>query len=103
MPDQGPFLSTFYGWDVSAHPHPDNYDVYESFWDDCDACLGITNHIISRCVLLGADESDCIKHPIGVETGEFDAEPARPDDGPSRWRLLPATWKKRDSSTPSTR
>lgn len=82
MRDQGPFVTTFYGWDVSKHPHPDNYHVYESFWPDCDLCLGITEHVLSRCMLLGADESNCIKHPIGVPMSDFEYRLASPGDGP---------------------
>lgn len=72
LPGQGPFLTTFYGFDVTSLVHPDHYDYYERFWSRCDACIGISQHIRSRMIMLGCPEEQSIRHPIGVDVDRFD-------------------------------
>lgn len=69
-----PFVTTFYGFDVSKYVHPSKYDVYEGFWGTPDLCLGITHHIRSRMILLGCPEEKSVKHPIGIDPELFEAE-----------------------------
>jgi colanic acid/amylovoran biosynthesis glycosyltransferase len=69
-----PFVTTFYGFDVSRYVHPDNYDIYQRFWDAPDLCLGLTHHIRSKMLLLGCPERKAMKHPIGIDPDRFEAE-----------------------------
>ena len=72
-----PFVTTFYGFDVSSYVHPNNYDAYSRFWSAADCCLGITHHIRSRMISLGCPEQKATKHPIGVDLTKFDHETKR--------------------------
>lgn len=72
MENQGPFITTFYGYDVSRHVHPDNYDTYNWYWPLNDMCVGITEYIRSRMIMLGCPEKLSTKIPLGIRTEKFD-------------------------------
>jgi len=71
LPDQGPYIGTFYGYDVTKAVHPDNYDCYETVWDQLDLSIGISQHIRSRMLMLGCAESDSTVLRIGVDPELF--------------------------------
>jgi colanic acid/amylovoran biosynthesis glycosyltransferase len=85
LEEHGPFVVTFYGRDVSGFVHPDNYDAYTDLWPKCDRAIGITQHVLSRTMLLGCPESKTTRLHIGVDTDEFERSPIDyPDTAPLR-------------------
>jgi colanic acid/amylovoran biosynthesis glycosyltransferase len=84
LPEQGPFVTTCYGTDVTGFPHPNRYDWYDGFWERCDLAIGITQYIRSRMIMLGCPEKKSIKHPIGIDTTRFDWNMRTYDGGPLR-------------------
>jgi colanic acid/amylovoran biosynthesis glycosyltransferase len=82
LPDQGPFVTTCYGTDVTGFPHPNRYDWYDGFWERCDLAIGITQHIRSRMLMLGCPEAKSMKHPIGIDTEKFGWRQRTHDGGP---------------------
>lgn len=72
LPEQGPFVTTCYGMDVTEFVHPDQYDWYKGFWEKCDLAIGITQYIRSKMIMLGCPEEKSVKHPIGIKPGDFE-------------------------------
>lgn len=87
FPDQGPFVTTCYGMDVTKFVHPDRYDWYKGFWEKCDLAIGISQHIRSKMIMLGCPEKKSVKHPIGIKTEDFENR-IRTYDGNSPLQLI---------------
>ncbi|MFC7069359.1 glycosyltransferase [Halobaculum lipolyticum] len=86
-PDQGAFVTTCYGTDVTGFVHPDRYDWYDGFWEKCDLAIGITQYIRSKMIMLGCPERRSVKHPIGIKPASFENR-TRTFDGDDTLRIL---------------
>jgi len=77
LPDQGPFVATYYGYDVTGKLHPNNYDFYTKtdHWNSVDLAIGISEHIRSRMIMVGCPEENSTTLPIGVDPSLFRFSP----------------------------
>lgn len=69
-----PFLTSFYGFDLTSYVHPDNYDAYDGFWDRVDCCTGNSYHMVTRLLLLGCPEDKAVRHKLGINLDRFEKQ-----------------------------
>ncbi|MEM7230026.1 MAG: glycosyltransferase [Planctomycetota bacterium] len=76
-----PLVVTFYGYDVSRLMHqagPVWQRRYNQLWEYTDAVRGISSHIASKAISLGADPSSVHVLPPGVRVDEFSVPERKP-------------------------
>ncbi|MFC5279713.1 glycosyltransferase [Halorubrum rubrum] len=73
-----PFVATYYGYDVTKHLHPENYNYYSrtNHWESVDLAIGISEHIRSRMLMAGCPEEITTTLPIGIDPDLFQFSPS---------------------------
>lgn len=68
---KGKVITSFYGYDVSAHVAQIGRAVYDTLFQQGALFIAICDHIKKRLIDLGCDKDRIVKHPLGIDVERF--------------------------------
>lgn len=83
LPQNVPFVATYYGYDVTKFLHPNKYNFYSktNHWQAVDLAIGISEHIRSKMMMAGCPEKITTTLPLGIDPDLFSFSPTRYNAG----------------------